>query len=579
MPHNAIKLLVEAADAGLHITGLDGWTQTRLAKTLQIRRETLNAIINRSPGSEPTDERPRMVEACQKLLTFAAALSAKDDAVLKNPIDVANLQSDDGQAYEHHRLRLHRLVEEAVEGNQFTNALCRLGEFASAAMHAADGYRLRMICNLMTAIQRLLDKPASREVPAAVLRANLSRLYRAERMCRRIGRERAMDKSIREPLDYVRGQAGYAFIFSGILLAEPRLVRRGGRRLFRAIDLQPAPCCGHWSNLLRATNDLLAGFPNEAQAWAKQIVRFAETQPGNGFATAYLALRAKDEIQRLRAYWNQSDEKSVIDRLLKAAPAKDPQGIAAGYTQIAKGAVALILLSLAAWVTCPAFAGDGRDFKSSQSDPVNVPRAQSQPVQSTTTLTPRMQNSAQAATAAGKFATVPGSPRDSANSTRGFTRLGGFGRFGIDNISADSRSNRDIDSRDWGVAIASSNADVEINPDRLARTIADVWGDNIKAYGQIASPSAKTNVMPKPAPEKGVQEAVARPTPMLTPKSATATRDLAIKAEKALGMARNYLSTGDETIARQKLKEIVKTYPETPSAQEAQALLQQLASN
>ena len=120
---------------------------------------------------------------------------------------------------------------------------------------------------------------------------------------------------------------------------------------------------------------------------------------------------------------------------------------------------------------------------------------------------------------------------------------------------------------------------MEINPDRLVRTIADVWGDNIKAYGQIASPSAKTNVMPKPAPEKGVQEAVARPTPMLIPKSATATRDPAIKAEKALGMARNYLSTGDETIARQKLKEIVKTYPETPSAQEAQALLQQLASN
>ena len=55
-----------------------------------------------------------MVEACQKLIMFAAALSAKDDAVLKLPVDMANLQNDDGQAYEHHRLRLHRLVDEAM---------------------------------------------------------------------------------------------------------------------------------------------------------------------------------------------------------------------------------------------------------------------------------------------------------------------------------------------------------------------------------------------------------------------------------------------------------------------------------
>ena len=99
MQHNANKLLADASDCGLHITGLDGWTQTRLAKTLQIRRETLNAIINRAEGSEPTPDRPRMTEACQKLITFAAALSAKDDAVLKLPVDIHNLQSDDGQAY------------------------------------------------------------------------------------------------------------------------------------------------------------------------------------------------------------------------------------------------------------------------------------------------------------------------------------------------------------------------------------------------------------------------------------------------------------------------------------------------
>ena len=573
MPHNAIKLLVNASDAGLHITGLDGWTQTRLAKTLQIRRETLNAIINRSPGSEPTNERPRMVDACQKLIRFAAALSAKDDAVLKNPIDVANLQSDDGQAYEHHRLRLHRLVEEAVEGNQFTNALCRIGEFASVAMHAADAYRLRMVCNLVTAIQRLLDKPASREVPTAVLRANLVRLYRAERMSRRIGREKSSDASVREQLDYVRGQAGYGLVFSGILLMQPPLVRRGGRRLFCAIAVQSAPCCGHWSNLLRATNDLLAGFPIEAQGWASRMVKIAQKQPGNGFATAYTTLKSKGEIQRLRTYWAQSDDKNAVDQLLRAAPLKDQQSTVATFKTAVRGAVAAILVSLAAWVTFPAFAGDGRDFKSSQSDPGTTPRMQSQPAQPPTTPAPRIQNPT--ATTAGKFAPVPTGANATATGARPLFRFAGFRRFRSDDTSADSRLSRDIDSKDWDLAIASNNSDVEIDADRLARALEDAWGENIKAYAGVAGRTSKIVVLPKPAQERNARDVNSRPLPKPLPVS----NDPAEKAAQALGMAKNYVSAGDELIARRKLQDIVKTYPETPAARQAQAMLQQLAVN
>ena len=576
MPHNAIKLLVNASDAGLHITGLDGWTQTRLAKTLQIRRETLNAIINRSPGSEPTDERPRMIEACQKLIIFAAALSAKEDVILKSPIDVANLQTDDGQAYEHHRLRLHRLVEEAVEGNQFTNALCRIGEFASAAMHAPVAYRLRMICNLMTAIQRLLDKPASREVPTAVLRANLVRLYRAERMSRRIGRESAIDDSVREQLDYVRGQAGYALVFSGILLTQPRLVRRGGTRLFRAISDQPAQCCGHWSNLLRATNDLLAGFPIEAHDWATRMVMIAQQQSGNGFAAAYSTLKSKGEIQRLRTHWAQSDEKSEVDQLLKAAALKNQQNGVATFKPAVRGAVAAISLSLAVWVTASAFAGDGRDFKSSQSDPGNTPRVPSQPAPQSTSATARPQNPTATGTTTGiaspKAAVSITATRTPATGSRPVVRLGGIGRFRIDDTDVDSRSNRDVDARGWDVAIASGNADVAMVDERLIRSLEDAWGDNINAYARVANPPVKIVPVQKPFPEREVKVAIA---PIVPPVRS----DPADNAAKALGMAKNYLSTGDETIARRKLQEIVKNYPETPAAQQAQAMLEQLAVN
>ena len=55
----AAKLLDEAAMAGLRITGLDGWSQTRLAGSLHLRREVVNAIINRGPAAEPSEARPK----------------------------------------------------------------------------------------------------------------------------------------------------------------------------------------------------------------------------------------------------------------------------------------------------------------------------------------------------------------------------------------------------------------------------------------------------------------------------------------------------------------------------------------
>ena len=343
MSQQAAKLLLQASDAGIHVTGLDGWTQTRLAKTLQIRRETLNAIINRAPGSEPTTERPRMVEACHKLITFAAALSAKDDAILKLPVDVKNLQSDDGQAYEHHRLRLHRLVEDAATDLQYTDAMCRLGEFASSALNAAKPFRLRMICNLVTAIQRLLDKPASRDVSVAVLRANLSRLYRAERAARLIGRERRDEADVVEQSQYVRGQAGYGLVCLGMILAEPRLVRRGGDRLFQAVESQPDPSYGHWCNLFRAVNDLMAVEPKIGAEWANRVRLLGIKHQAN-FAKAYGSLESRNEIQRLRAHWGKSTEASSGKRR----------------------AMALLMTTLLMITTMSAsvvLAGDGRDFE------------------------------------------------------------------------------------------------------------------------------------------------------------------------------------------------------------------------
>jgi hypothetical protein len=547
MRHNATKLLANASDCGLRITGLDGWTQTRLAKTLHIRRETLNAIINRSPGSEPTTERPKLVEACRKLITFAAALSAKDDAVLKNPIDAGNLLSDDGQAYEHHRLRLHRLVEAAVEQNQFTDALCRLGEFASAAMHAPKQYRLRMICNLVTSIQRLLDKPASRETPAAVLRANLSRLYRAERAGRQCGREGKADKDICEQRDYVRGQVGYALVFSGMLLADARLVRRGGERLFAAVNAQPDPSYGHWCNLLRATNDLMASSADDAREWARRIITMAGTpQVAGGFAKSYSTLESKDEIQELRSHWESGADRMTIRRLAGDSRPKVNQCC----KQPAIGALIGLVLALASMLSGSAFAGDGRDFKTSQVPTTNAPVTPVAPATPRARVEVVKTNPPKSTGAAQATAVTP---------VRIQRRLNDFNQG--------FRIERDVDARIDNAPLADANDD--LTGATLVKFTEAAWGENIKSYGPV--PVVKPAVAPTPPPVKNADPA----SPVAKPAPATPAE----KAAGVLAMAKNYANIENVDVARKKLQEILKTYPTTPAAEEAKVMLAELAGN
>src|SRR5688500_11072464 len=141
---HAARLFEEASTAGLRITGLDGWTQTRLAGSLRLRREVVNAIINKDPGAQPSESRPRMVEACRKIIAFAAVVSRKDDAVVPCEVDAGQRLDDDAQAYESHKLRLRRLIECAVGAGAFIEAMYGVGELASQAVHAPPRFRVRM---------------------------------------------------------------------------------------------------------------------------------------------------------------------------------------------------------------------------------------------------------------------------------------------------------------------------------------------------------------------------------------------------------------------------------------------------
>ena len=84
----AARLLDEAATAAMRIIDLPGWSQTRLAGSLRLRREVVNQIVNRGPCAEPSESRPRMVEACRKIIAFAAVISQKDDAVVPRDVEL-----------------------------------------------------------------------------------------------------------------------------------------------------------------------------------------------------------------------------------------------------------------------------------------------------------------------------------------------------------------------------------------------------------------------------------------------------------------------------------------------------------
>lgn len=362
------QLFDEASAAGLRITGLDGWTQTRLAGSLKIRREVINAIINRDPVAEPSDSRPRMVEACRKIIAFAAVISRKEDAVLPREVDPSLSLDDDAQAYETHKLRLRRLVEDAIGGGAFIEGMFRVGELSSQAVHAPARFRVQMIGNVVTAIQRLLDKPQSRSIPADLVAHNLRRLTLAEWAARRVvrampageGRTKAADD-----LAYIRGQVGYAMMFSGLLASADDALRRGRRRLWRAATRQPSPDYGHWSNLLRAINDLLSNGHAPAGAWAGAVVDLAQRQQHPGFSQAFTRLRDNGELVTLINYWQSSGVMPrVTDVLGRGSGAAQQSKQSSQRRKTRKGATAAAILLLVSLLMAPsaARAGDGKEL-------------------------------------------------------------------------------------------------------------------------------------------------------------------------------------------------------------------------
>jgi hypothetical protein len=285
---------------------------------------------------------------------------------------------------------------------------------------------------------------------------------------------------------------------------------------------------------------------DEAQArdWTQRATALAARQGGRAFSEARDTLASKGEIHRLLARWNHSPQPAITPRRRAA--------------KLAAWAIGVMLATVSASTTR---AGDGRDFKTAQSQ-------QPAPVTPAPALTPIHARPALVA------------PSIDADPRPVFTPR-------AHNVPSLSRAARSIPTDADVPHFVFRNVSVAADLADTSWTIQDTWGDRIRAIAQaaprqIASPPPPAPATPPPAlrerPETpAVPKAVAeQPTP---PPHVPLSMAPADRADRALSMARNYLAAEKLDTAREKLQELVKAYPDTPAATEAERLLHQVASN
>jgi hypothetical protein len=207
-----------------------------------------------------------------------------------------------------------------------------------------------------------------------------------------------------------------------------------------------------------------------------------------------------------------------------------------------------------------ARGGDGRDFQSGQSTPATPATLRARPAVAThgtpTGATPRA-----AAQQSRSDGGMNGGDGGNSSSNRG----GGTWRPRSDTPYSNYRQPRlGLDLRDLDDTGIVPQQDI-LAPQVLTAWAEPGWGESINSYPR---PAIKTNPVPQ-RPAEVVRAPATQPVVVKPVDPATA-------AARALEMARNYVAAERPDVARQKLKRIIESYPDTSAAKDAQAMLQEL---
>ncbi|MEM7310086.1 MAG: hypothetical protein AAF682_25645 [Planctomycetota bacterium] len=276
-----------------------GSNQRGLAQLIGEDPATLNRFLNADALDRHSRTRPAWLRIADKV--ELRCLNGKHDIDDDALPPVNSTDSDDEQWYVRH---WYRLVA-ARERYDSIEALLRMGEFCSQALHGPRGYAARMCVNSLLTFSAIIDELDHGAVSNELLRHTLTRVDRLER--------HAMESmSDEERATLPQRALGYASMgrgFLGLLLEERGIVGHAVQGLINSAAMPHETRFKLWHNTLGFLDLLLAREYPGAGPWSGEAAEIARVDVSDSL---YNALRTR-ELPALKASWRAIVPELLVD--------------------------------------------------------------------------------------------------------------------------------------------------------------------------------------------------------------------------------------------------------------------------
>jgi len=266
-------------------------TCTGLAEILGVHHSVLSRFIHAVPGYTPAPSRPTKMELLERVEEICTR-----PYVLRR-LDRSSITSSDPE-HQDHEIWFQNFVDRLIDLEQGVapaHALALMPEPCVQATSAPPPYGPSMCVNALLYTMTFLSALEPNDASCALLGRTLERVRRLERAAlERAGRnflERAGNK--------VTGYAAGCRAHAARLLGEDEALGRALETLREAAVRQREHADGHWVNLLKLLERLLATSGARAEAWSRPLARAADARWDEHLQ---LALDAYD-LPRLQRHW------------------------------------------------------------------------------------------------------------------------------------------------------------------------------------------------------------------------------------------------------------------------------------
>jgi hypothetical protein len=228
-------------------------TQQFLADHLTVNRTTLSKFLSETPGFHPAGGRPVMVNILERIESVCADIDLDLVAEEYLPPVEAEEANDDYEWFRHHTVRLRQLPKLDP-----VTALGRVPELCAQACNGPRGYRSAMTLNTIMRLAFVLERPEAECATPRLFRQTADRIRRLADVALQYADE--IDKDdVRAAVPHrAHGYSGYGLAYCGLYGRDDALIVDGLERLGSAVVMQHPRTAGHWANLFRVVDTLLA---------------------------------------------------------------------------------------------------------------------------------------------------------------------------------------------------------------------------------------------------------------------------------------------------------------------------------